>query len=41
MSSINSKFNLTGKVAIVTDPSKGIGTFIAKGLAENGANVVI
>ncbi|WP_339656313.1 glucose 1-dehydrogenase [uncultured Maribacter sp.] len=41
MSSIKSKFNLTGKVAIVTGSSKGIGLSIAKGLAENGAKVVI
>jgi len=41
MSSIKSKFDLTGKVAIVTGSSKGIGLSIAKGLAENGAKVVI
>jgi len=41
MSSIKSKFNLAGKVAIVTGSSKGIGLSIAKGLAENGAKVVI
>ena len=41
MSSIKSKFNLTGKVAIVTGSSKGIGLSIARGLAENGARVVI
>ena len=39
--SIKSKFDLTGKVAIVTGSSKGIGLSIAKGLAENGAKVVI
>jgi NAD(P)-dependent dehydrogenase (short-subunit alcohol dehydrogenase family) len=39
--SINSKFDLTGKVAIVTGSSKGIGLSIARGLAEKGANVVI
>ncbi len=39
--SIKSKFDLTGKVAIVTGSSKGIGFSIAKGLAENGAKVVI
>jgi dehydrogenase/reductase SDR family protein 4 len=41
MSSIKSKFNLAGKVAIVTGSSKGIGFSIARGLAENGAKVVI
>lgn len=34
-------FNLEGKVAIVTGSSKGIGKAIAKGLAQNGAQVVI
>lgn len=34
-------FDLTGKVAIVTGASKGIGESIARGLAEFGANVVI
>lgn len=41
MSGIKSKFDLTGKVAIVTGSSKGIGRSIAQGLAENGAKVVI
>nr|WP_299344975.1 glucose 1-dehydrogenase [Allomuricauda sp.] len=41
MSEITSKFDLTGKVAIVTGSSKGIGLSIAQGLAENGAKVVI
>ncbi|KOY51901.1 SDR family NAD(P)-dependent oxidoreductase [Polaribacter dokdonensis] len=35
------QFNLTGKVAIITGSSKGIGKAIAKGLAEQGAQVVI
>lgn len=39
--SIKSKFNLSGKVAIVTGSSKGIGLSVAKGLAESGAKVVI
>ena len=39
--SIKSKFNLSGKVAIVTGSSKGIGKSIARGLAENGAKVVV
>ncbi|UBM62511.1 glucose 1-dehydrogenase [Candidatus Sulfidibacterium hydrothermale] len=35
------KFNLKGKVAIITGSSKGIGEAIARLLAENGATVVI
>lgn len=35
------QFNLKGKVAIITGSSKGIGKAIAKGLAQNGAQVVI
>jgi len=41
MSKIIEKFNLTGKVAIVSGASKGIGAAIAQGLAEQGAKVVI
>ncbi|NJC26993.1 glucose 1-dehydrogenase [Neolewinella antarctica] len=39
--SIKSTFDLSGKVAIVTGSSKGIGLSIARGLAESGAKVVI
>lgn len=39
--SIKQRFDVTGKVAIITGSSKGIGLSIAKGLAENGAKVVI
>lgn len=41
MSKIKSKFDLTGKVAIITGSSKGIGKSIARGLAEFGAKVVV
>ena len=34
-------FDLTGKTAIITGSSKGIGKAIAHRLAEHGANVVI
>lgn len=38
---IKNKFDLKGKVAIVTGSSKGIGESIARGLAEHGASVVV
>jgi len=38
---IQSKFNLKGKVAIVTGASKGIGKSIAEALGQAGARVVV
>lgn len=39
--SIKGQFDLTGKVAIITGSSKGIGAAMARGLAEFGTKVVI
>lgn len=41
MGKLNSKFDLNGKVAIITGSSKGIGKSIVRGLSENGARVVV
>ncbi|WP_445748619.1 SDR family NAD(P)-dependent oxidoreductase [Polaribacter sp.] len=41
MTHISQQFDLKNKVAIITGSSKGIGKAIAKGLAENGAQVII
>jgi NAD(P)-dependent dehydrogenase (short-subunit alcohol dehydrogenase family) len=37
----NSRFDLTGKIALVTGGSKGLGKAMARGLAEAGADVAI
>src|SRR3954452_8378069 len=38
---IGTQFDLTGRVALVTGGSKGLGKAMAKGFAEAGADVVI
>src|SRR5438552_188197 len=41
MTSITRQFDLTGKTAIVTGASSGLGVTFAQALAEQGANVVL
>ena len=41
MEDMKQKFDLTGKVAIVTGASKGIGRSISEGLAQYGCKVVV
>ena len=38
---INKLFDLTGKIALVTGASRGIGEQIAKLLAQSGAHVIV
>ena len=38
---MNPSFDLSGKIAIVTGGSRGIGAAIARGLADHGAHVIV
>ena len=38
---LNQLFDLTGRTALITGGSKGIGKTVARGLAEAGANIAI
>ena len=38
---MNKRFDLTGRVALVTGGSKGLGKAMARGLAEAGADIII
>src|SRR3954463_16713422 len=38
---MTNRFDLTGKVALVTGGSKGLGKAMARGLAEAGADIII
>lgn len=38
---VKDMFDLSGKTAIITGGGRGIGEFIAEGLAEAGADIVL